>query len=139
MATPKDLDRIADSTLRKLRSSGGRAALGYNKLSVLWLNSYVESQRKLTLDESTVDSLIENLGCYFGRCIIEVYGGHWMQLDGTWVVQFDEKNAVFPFNKLAKHWENGAEDSIRSMFESIPLLYPMARSPKPTKPWWRFW
>ena len=138
MTTPKDLNKIAADTLRRLRAVSGKAGLGYNRPSVIWVDDFIEKQRKSGLAPQTVDGLIDNLGCYLGRCIIETYGGKWAELEGGWAIQFDLKNAVFPFNKIAKQFQNGSEDSILSMFELIPAVFPGVAN-FPGKPWWKFW
>jgi hypothetical protein len=35
---------------------------------------------------------------------------------------FDKKNAVFPFNKVWKFYENGSGDSFVSMFEAWEII-----------------
>jgi hypothetical protein len=44
-------------------------------------------------------------------------------VDGSWCVRFDEKNAVFPFAKVAKQLENGSVDSVLSFFTIIPIVF----------------
>jgi len=116
--------------LPKLRQVSGRRSLGFDAEGVAWLDGYVERQRVLDgLGPETLDGLIENLGCFLGECIIAMYGGRWTEVDGEWAVEFSPGNAVMPFGKLAEQFENGSSDSVRSMVELIPILFP---------PWWRF-
>lgn len=137
-----ELNKIAEKTLLQLREISGRPALSYDHASVIWLAGFIERQRQLQIPRETINGMVGNLGCYFGRCIIECYGGKWAESPDGWAVQFDEQNSIFPFNKLAKHFENGTEDSIRSMFEVIPTLYPNVRpqvASAARKPWWKLW
>jgi hypothetical protein len=38
-------------------------------------------------------------------------------------VSFNESNAAYPFAKVQKQFQNGSEDSIRSFFEIIPVVF----------------
>ena len=89
--------------------------------AVAWLDGYVESNRPLPPEHLDAQEML--VGAYLGECVIAAYGGEWAEFDGQWGVRFDERNAVFPFAKTRKHWENGAEDSIRSFYEMIPVVY----------------
>jgi hypothetical protein len=55
--------------------------------------------------------------------VIRTFGGTWAHLDGSWGVQLDAKNAVFPFAKVLKQLENGAGDSVLSFFTVIPRVF----------------
>lgn len=99
--------------------------VGFDLPGVEWLDGYISRQHEHG-DPANRDGLVSTLGSYFGECIIQSYGGQWAQLDGDWAVRFDEKNAVFPFSKVSKHLENGPEDSVLSMFTTIPLVFKLA-------------
>jgi hypothetical protein len=51
-------------------------------------------------------------------------GGHWQEDSGNWGVFFDDSNAVFPFTKVMKQFENGLEGgaSILSFFDLVGLV-----------------
>lgn len=72
------------------------------------------------------ESIVTTLGSFLGECIIRSFGGEWSMCDGAWCVRLDEKNAVFPFAKVAKQLENGPGDSVFSFFSVIPILFPGA-------------
>jgi len=114
---------------------------GYNADSVSWVDGFVERQRlRSDMAEPEIDQLIQNLACYVGECVRACYGGEWQRQDGSWVVAFDASNAVFPFNKVRKQFENGAEDSIDSWFNTIPVVFAQLVQPqssKKQKPWWK--
>ncbi|MBS0204773.1 MAG: hypothetical protein JSS49_17850 [Planctomycetes bacterium] len=74
-------------------------------------------------DPNNVKGLANTLGSFFGECIVQTYGGEWSEDENGWCVQFNEKNAVYPFAKTAKHLRNGPEDSVLSMFDTIPLVF----------------
>ncbi len=64
-----------------------------------------------------------NLWEHYRECIRHKYGGRWAEHDGHYAIEFDDRNAVFPFSKVAKQFENGQEDSIESLFTLIPLVF----------------
>jgi hypothetical protein len=82
--------------------------------------------------------LINTIGSYLGQCIIETYCGEWAIKNGALGIDFGDNNWVFPFNKVEKHLANGAEDSIYSFFNCIPLVFNRRVIIHPIKkPWWK--
>jgi hypothetical protein len=115
---------------------------GYDAQSVAWLDGYIERQRTRTdLTQELVDGLVSVFGSYLGECVINCYGGYWENEDGQWRVSFNVENAVYPFGKVRKQFENGAEDSIKSFFEIIPIIFASATTTEKIarKPWWKVW
>jgi hypothetical protein len=97
---------------------------GYNAESITWIDGFIERQRCCPdIAKNTIDGLISTLGSFLGECIIRCFGGHWQNSDGEWCVCFDDGNMVFPFNKVKKQFLNGREDSIKSFFELIPVMF----------------
>ena len=95
--------------------------IGYDQSGVEWLDAYIQTLHNDSNPES--EELISVLGSYLGECIIHTFGGHWAEIDGTWGVQFDSRNAAFPFSKVAKQLDHGAEDSVLNFFTAIPLIF----------------
>ena len=89
--------------------------LAYDEQAIRWLDGYIQRQHEAG-DPNDRDSLVSTLGSFLGECIIRSFGGKWAMVDGSWCVQFDEKNAAFPFAKVAKQLENGSGDSVLSFF-----------------------
>ncbi len=115
---------------------------GYDAQSVAWLDGYIERQRaRSEMTQEMVDGLVNVLGSYLGECVVNCYGGYWEHEDGQWRVSFNADNAVYPFAKVRKQFQNGAEDSIKSFFEVIPLLFTSTAQADGSerKPWWKFW
>jgi hypothetical protein len=116
---------------------------GYDAQSVAWLDGYIERQRiRDDMTPELLDSLVNILGSYLGQCVIICYGGYWqIEPAGQLRVSFNEDNAVYPLAKVQKQFQNGSEDSIKSFFETIPLVFATAgnRAGSEQKPWWRFW
>jgi hypothetical protein len=99
--------------------------LKYDRASVEWLDGYIDRVR-LNLDESSIDGITNSIGSFLGECIIANYGGQWRESEGTWGVFFsdrDDRSAAFPFNKVRKQLLNGAEDSILSFYDVIPVVF----------------
>ena len=96
--------------------------LDFDESSVEWLDGYIERNRE-NFDEETVRGLVNVLGSFLGECICRNYGGNWSQDENGLTVKFDELNGVYPFNKIEKHFINGAEDSILSFYQTIPVVF----------------
>jgi hypothetical protein len=112
---------------------------GYDAQSVAWLDGYVERQRaRPDMTPELTNGLVSVFGSYLGECVINCYGGYWEEEAGEWRVSFDSENAVYPFAKVRKQFEGGPGDSIKSFFEVIPAIFPLA-SAGGRRPWWRFW
>lgn len=94
----------------------------FDLTAVEWLDGCVTRQHEQG-DPNNVEGLVSTLGSFFGECVVQTYGGKWFEDENGWCVRFDEKNAVFPFAKIEKHLRNGPEDSVLSMFETIPLVF----------------
>lgn len=114
----------AELVVAQLGNLSGIENFGYNAESVEWVDGFIERQRiRSCLDEPTVHQMVQTLGSYLGECVVACFGGEWQQREGSWAVVFNEGNAAFPFNKVAKQFANGSEDSVRSWFDAIPLLF----------------
>lgn len=96
--------------------------VGLDDAGVKWLDGYIQRQREHGNPENH-QGLIGTLGSYLGECIISQFGGAWSRIDGDLCVAFDSANAAYPFGKVAKHLENGIEDSVYSFYLTIPVLF----------------
>ena len=95
---------------------------GYNRESIEWVQGFIERERNTRNSSSNIpETLIQVIGSYLGECVVHTYGGAWREHEGTWGVFFDDSNAVFPFNKVRKQFENGlsAGDSILGFYDVI--------------------
>ena len=119
-------DKIKENAglvIEQMRPIGGYE-FGYDLKSVEWLDDYIQLERvRSDFTPGRLQELIEKFGSYLGECIIWCYGGHWENESGRWRVSFDDGNAVYPFSKVQKQFENGAEDSIKSFFDTIPAIF----------------
>lgn len=98
------------------------AEVDFDRDGVKWLDGYVTRQREHG-DPDNIEGLVSTLGAFFGECIARTYGGQWFQGEHGWCVRFDEENAAYPFAKIEKHLRNGPEDSVVSMFDTIPVVF----------------
>ena len=96
--------------------------------SVKWLDGYIERNRE-GFDAVTKDRMVSLFGSYLGEALIQSIGGEWQQYKGTWCVSIDENQRAFPFNKVAKQFENGSADSIYAFFTMIPLVMNIESDP----------
>lgn len=99
-----------------------KTKIGFDREGVEWLDGYIQRQHEHG-DGANFEGLVSTLGSFFGECIITAYGGDWQQTEYGWSVSFDDKNAAFPFAKVRKQLENGADDSVLSMFDTISVLF----------------
>jgi len=86
------------------------------------MEGFIEQQRlRSNLPEEAVATLVQVMGSCLGECVRRSYGGQWKEHDGTWGVFFDDRNAVFPFNKVRKQFDNGVEggESVLGFFDMI--------------------
>lgn len=99
-----------------------QAEIDFDRSGVEWLDAYIMRQHEKG-DPAQFDALTSTLGSFFGECIIRTYGGEWAEDQYGLAVRFDESNAVYPFAKVAKQLEDGAEESVLSMFDTIPVVF----------------
>ncbi len=124
MTVQEQIRANAEMVVEQLRQISDVPNFGYNAASVAWVNDFIERQRIRPDQEGAGrERLCQTLGSYLGECVIVCYGGAWHLQEGTWAVAFNAGNAVFPFNKVRKHFANGSEDSVRSWFEMISLVF----------------
>lgn len=97
-------------------------AVGYDEAGVRWLDGYIQRQHEQG-DPANRDGLVSTLGSFLGECIVQSFGGTWTEINGAWCVQFDDCNAAYPFAKVDKQLEHGAEDSVLSFFTLIPVMF----------------
>jgi hypothetical protein len=126
-----------------VRSTASRefgVAANYDIEGVRWLDGFINGQHLAASDE-VKERLVQTLGSFLGECIRKTYGGEWVNDSGSWEIGFSQGNSAYPFTKVSKQLNNGAEDSVLGMFTAIPVLF-FAQDAIDTprrKPWWMFW
>lgn len=88
--------------------------------AVTYLDGFIEGQR-VRADAPDHGRLSDVLGAYFGHALIGAHGGRWIRDDSGIGVEVGGVIA-YPFHKVAKQFEHGAEESIEAMFRSLPVL-----------------
>jgi hypothetical protein len=112
--------RNAELVIEQMQSLLG-VVLSYDEESVAWLDSYIARIRADLSPEET-DKLVSVLGSFFGECIRRRFGGEWKLTEGRWSIEFGPGNAVFPFAKVGKHFQDDGE-SILGMYKTIPHVF----------------
>ncbi|MGJ7528406.1 hypothetical protein [Variovorax sp. GB1P17] len=97
--------------------------------SVKWLDGYIERTRSKIPDASGISQV---LGSYLGEAMRRTYGCTWVGSEGQVALQCEPEFIVFPFNKVAKQFANGGEDSIFSFYETAGILLAEHRAKKAT-------
>jgi hypothetical protein len=114
---------LAEKLISTLSAQSG-VELGYDGLSVEWVDGFIERQR-VRFPGAAADGLVNVIGAFVGECVIANYGGRWREDEHGWGVFFDDGNAAYPFAKVRKQFDNGREggDSVHSFYETIGVLF----------------
>jgi hypothetical protein len=124
MLTEAEIEKEATVALSAFRRLSGKGVkLGFDRTSLAWVESYIDSNRE-TSSTSEAQAFIGLVGVYLGECVRQAYGGSWKEKDGDWGIFFNDNSAAFPFNKARKLVENGlaAGDSITGLFDVLPVI-----------------
>lgn len=98
--------------------------IGFDAYSVAWVEGFVERARERYAESGVPSGLVSVIGSYLGEAIIAETGGQWMQDDaGHIAVQFPNQDAVYPFGKVEKQFDQGVAGG-----ESILSLYTVSIS-----------
>lgn len=96
---------------------------GFDAVSVEWLDGFIERTRNSPSAAQNFEKWVSIYGSYLGEAVMKCHGGSWANNESGWHIRFDDKNGVFPFNKVRKQLQFGKEDSIASFFNSIPEIF----------------
>lgn len=126
MTLEEKLGANAEMVIAHLSQHAG-FTLGFNEASVEWIDGFIERQREREGKET--GGLVNTLGSFLGECFCREYGGTWHEsTNGQLSIKFSEGNEAFPFNKVAKQFANGAEDSILSFYQSAALIFGLEKN-----------
>ena len=127
--TPLDADRLAkiranaDFALEEFRGLAEKD-IGFDVDSVAWVEGFVERARGRYAEGGVPNGLVSVIGSYLGEAIIAETNGHWMEDDaGQLAVQFPNEDAVYPFAKVQKQFDEGVAQG-----ESILSFYTVSVS-----------
>lgn len=127
--TPVDADRLA-----KIRANAAFAIgefrdlaekdVGFDMDSVAWVEGFVERARGRYSESGAPSGLVSVIGSYLGEAILAETNGQWVEdQDGRLAVQFPNEDAVYPFVKVQKQFDEGAAQG-----ESILSFYTVSVS-----------
>jgi hypothetical protein len=69
------------------------------------------------------EQYILSAGAYLGECLIQTYGGEWIEHEpGVWGVKFKDDLVTFPIGKVQKFVEDPTGDSFASLYASVPMI-----------------
>ncbi len=120
LSVPDQLRANADLVVRTIREKLD-TELTFDESGVQWVDGYINRQRE-NFTAGDRSGLINALASFIGECIIQTFGGSWVENDGSWGVQVSGRIWACPFAKVEKQFENGPEDSVASFFTCIPIL-----------------
>ena len=115
--------RLVIERFRSSSDLGDR--FGFDRESVERIERFIENERnRRRIPSEELSKLVTLFGAYLGEAIVHKYGGSWREHSEGWGVFFDDSNAVFPFTKVLKQFENGMAkgDSILSFFDLVGLV-----------------
>lgn len=148
------LEQNAEMVREMIAQLSGESA-GYDEKALDWLDAYIDRNRD-GFEPATKDKLIGMFGCFVGECCIRTYGGSWGQVDGNWLVVFDQMNNANPIGKVWKHFDNpDGGDSVAAFYRFLGEVrrgeHPSLTTPDGARgktlfirvekkpPWWKFW
>jgi hypothetical protein len=118
MSIPDKLRAVAELVVRTFRDEL-QVELRFDQAGVEWIDGYINRMRD-SLPAKERPGLISTLGSYIGECIIRTYGGAWVEKDGMWGVQVNDRIWACPFATIQRQFENGPDDSVVAFFTFIP-------------------
>ncbi|HEX9939004.1 MAG TPA: hypothetical protein VGB15_17820 [Longimicrobium sp.] len=96
----------------------------YGDEMIVFVDQFVEGTRPV--DPELLDQYVTLIGAVLGESIIATFGGAWTATEEGWAVRFDERSQVLPFERARKHLNDGADESVLTLFRSIPLVFEQA-------------
>lgn len=98
-----------------------------DEFGVEGIDAFIEKlqEKYNSSDEEFRNGIVFRLGSFLGETIIENYGGEWVNIDGDFAISFDEENenVAFVFSKIVKRFEGGKEESVKSFYDAIPVVF----------------
>ncbi len=115
------VEKNAELTIRMFAETQG-VDLACDEDAIAIIDRFIaESGPEIT--ENQQDQPVDFIGSFLGECVRRNHGGRWQEINGEPAVEFDRENAVFPFNKVARHFKNGSEYSILSFYQAMPINF----------------
>ncbi len=126
-APPEPRQRMAAvaEDFRRAYQDKFRRELAYDASGIRLLDQLIEDQRSHGV--AATDSFVEGIGAFVGEVLVRQFGGEWILNKERFCVALDNKNGVFPLDKVARQWAHGRAggDSVLGTYESVQRLKQM--------------
>ncbi|MGE4073401.1 MAG: DUF1444 family protein [Lysobacterales bacterium] len=126
-APPEPKQRMAAvaEDFRQAYQNRFQRLLTYDASGIRLIDQLIEDQRSHGI--AATDSFVEGIGAFFGEVLVRQFDGEWILHKERLCVLVDDKNAVFPLERVARQWANGRAggDSISGTYESVQRLKQM--------------
>lgn len=122
--TEGQLEEIFDSAAVVIESC--RTNLGVNlectAESMEWLDGYIDRLRTSGFSGAEFRKLAQGFGSLLGETLIAVYGGSWVRTDSGIGVSLEGLGIEYPFHRIVRQIECGADESIYRHFIKVPEI-----------------
>jgi hypothetical protein len=121
-APPLSIDPVREAARKfaaVIEGNGGPAEYGHEMIA--FVDQFVEGTRPV--DPELLDQYTTLIGAVLGESLVAAYGGAWVPTHEGWVVRWDERSQVLPFDRARKHLLEGPDESVLALFRSIPLVF----------------
>jgi len=89
--------------------------IGFDRAGVAWLDDYIGFSAPL-LEGDLADEFVAIMGCFYGECLIEEFGGRWDWSGDLLGVRTDGLGFTYPFSAVARRLRLGEEGSLTVAF-----------------------
>lgn len=111
-----DLKQLADEFVMDLEMDGIESVC--TEAGLKEVEKFLEGK-----SEGVQQQYVLNAGAYLGECLIQTYGGEWIEHEpGVWGVKFEDDLVTFPIGKVQKFVEDPTGDSFASLYASVPMI-----------------
>ena len=111
-----DLKRMADEFAMDLEMEGIEPTC--SEAGLQEVEKFLEGK-----SESVQQQYVLIAGAYLGECLIETYGGQWIEHEPeVWGVKFNDDLVTFPIGKVQKFVEDPMGDSFASLYATVPRI-----------------
>lgn len=111
-----DLKRLADEFTLDLEMAGIESVCSEEGLQKV--ERYLEGK-----SEGVQQQYVLNAGAYLGECLIQTYGGEWIEHEpGVWGIKFNNDLVTFPIGKVQEFVDDPTGDSFASLYASVPMI-----------------
>ena len=124
-AIRKNVELVKDQILKEFGVS-----LNYSYESIEFLDSYI---RKMVMrgafagDPAGIHKVAGVIGSFYGECIVQMFGGKWIESDKGPIVQISEALKSYPFHTVATCMSGEEGKSLMSVARSTEAFLKEAK------------